>query len=192
DARIGALLHRIIHSVGLHGGIVEVESAEVEDRRIYLVLVVVGHQAIGVAAEVEIAGCQRPAGLDDIRAGQLPAPEDRIQRTVPAMAELAASTHRDLPDAIHLEAVWTILARDAVFRQGIGGIEQAEFLAQPRVSVRSVQRETGPESMLYPHFDAVVRGGSVVALGVDRAELRKWQQDLRPRYRGSAQTRGAH
>ncbi len=90
NSLVGALFRRIVRTVRLNGRVVEIESAQIENRRIDFVLVIVRHQRVRIACKVKIAGRHRAARLDHINAGQLPAAKESAYQAVPAIAPFAS------------------------------------------------------------------------------------------------------
>ena len=98
DARVGALLDRIVHAVGLNRGVVEVEAADVE-HRVVGVARVVGLQAGRVAVEVDVAGVQvdRLSALQLSDRLQAPAADERIGEPVRVRGKRPPVAERQLP-----------------------------------------------------------------------------------------------
>ena len=65
DARVGALLRRIVDAVGLDRGVVEVEAADVEHRLVGIARVVALQRAqVAVEVDVAIVEADRPSALE--------------------------------------------------------------------------------------------------------------------------------
>src|SRR5204863_4878310 len=104
------------HAVGLDGGVVEVEAADVEDRAVR-VAGVVALQAGRIAVEVHVAGVQvdRLSALELSDGLHAPAADERVGEPVRAGGKPAALTEGQLPDAADRHPVRYVGGRRAVF-----------------------------------------------------------------------------
>ena len=122
-------------------------------------------QLLRIAAGRVVVGAvprQREAVLVLIGAAQLPAAEHRVERAVPAAAELLVAAERQAQARADREAVGPIVGRDAILEHAVLRIEVAQLVVQRRARVLHGERVAAAEAL----FDLERR--RVVAIGSRR------------------------
>src|SRR6476659_7706528 len=131
DARVGALLRRIVDSVSLDRGVVEVEAADVEHRLVGIARIV-ALQRTHVAVEVGVAIVEAdgPSALELPDSLQAPPADQRVAESGGPAGPPPAVAERHLPDAAERDAVRDVELRQPVLVPAVARIELEHALGE--------------------------------------------------------------
>ena len=97
---------RIVHAVGLHRGVVEVEAADVEHRLVGIArIVALQRTQVAVEVDVAIVEADRPSALELPDRLHAPAADERVGDSGGPAGPPPAVAERQLPDAAERDAV---------------------------------------------------------------------------------------